>query len=80
MDRSDGYKPGQFANWLFVAGAGGKPGVANRRSVTTRSAEGRRIGELRQGADEKTGDGHSPERHFSRSPDLAPRPCAQPVA
>ena len=50
----------------------GEPGV--------RSAEGRRTGELRQGADEKTGDGRSPKRHFSRSLDLAARPCAQPIA
>lgn len=32
-----------------------------------------RTGELRQGADEKTGDGQSPERHFSRSPGLTTR-------
>ena len=45
-----------------------------------RSAEGRHIGALRRDGDEKTGDGRSPKRHFSRSLDLAARPCAQPIA
>ena len=35
MDWSDGRKPGQSADWPFVPGVGGKPGVASRRSVTT---------------------------------------------
>ena len=40
MDWSDGYKPGQFANWPFVPGVEGKPGVANRRSVTAKKRGG----------------------------------------
>ena len=80
MDRSEGKKPKGRESDLFCAQDEGKPRVAQRRSMTRRSA---RIDAQGRQTPERMGRARGSQRLnrvCPESEELSTRPCAQPAA